>query len=120
MCRKPCRQRPTGPNDICTDNFINFHQFAVPKGTEVDSHLATLRSSAHYSFLGRTQFYFKDGQSYFKLRKVGAVCSLYTRRNLNSPGDYSVEIVGDVIDTRGRLLCRTTFKILVNVGEYSF
>lgn len=120
VCRKPCTKRPSGPTDTCTERFVTFHQFAVPKGTKVNSHLATLSSSSYFSFLGRTQFYFKDGQSYFKLRKVGSVCSLYTRRNLATPGDFSVEIIGDVINSRGQLLCRTTFKILLNVGEYTF
>ncbi|XP_065067753.1 hemicentin-1-like isoform X2 [Rhopilema esculentum] len=120
MCRKPCTKRPTGPRDICTDRFINFRQFAVPKGTKQGSRLATLRSSHYYSFFGKSQFYFRDGQSYFTLRNFGAACSLNTKRDLIYPGDYSVEIVGDVINNKGQLLCRTTFKILVNVGNYAF
>ena len=120
VCRKPCSRRPTGPNDICTDRFVVFRQFAVPIGTRANIYLATLRSFSYHSFFGRLQFYFKDGHSYFKLRKVGSACSLYTRRDLVHSGDYSVEVIGDVIGNRRQLLSRTTFKILVNVGEYPF
>jgi len=120
LCRKPCSRRPTSPNDICTDRYVIFHQFAVPIRTRANSYLDTLRSLSYYNFLGRSQFYFKDGQSYFRLRKVGSACSLYTRRDLIHPGDYSIEVIGDVIGNRRQLLSRTTFKILVNVGEYAF
>ena len=119
LCRKPCKRRPIGPNDYCTDQYVAFLQYAVPKGTKTDSLLTRLHARNMYGAT-TTQFYFKTGQSYFKINKFGFSCGLYVGRNLIYPGDYSVEIVGDVMNSKGHLLCRTTFKILVNVGNYGF
>ena len=111
---------PAAPRGICTDRYISFHTFTLPLGVLVNSRLGTLRAKQSYGYNGRAQFYFKSGQSFFKLHRSFNSCVVYTKRNLIHPGNYDVEIYADVVDRRGQLICRTVFKLFINVGKYQF
>ncbi len=86
----------------------------------MNKRLVTLQARPSHAYVGQVQFYFVSGQSYFQLRKLGPTCIVYTRRNLMHPGNLDVVIHADIISARGQLVCRTVFKLYINVGKYRF
>ena len=105
----------------CRREYIRYYKFALPRYAPKDRQMVTLRVNTYVARrMSRSQFYFKNGNSKFRLRKYYDSAVLYTRGVMSFPGDENLEIISDIFDDMNRLVCRTTFKVYVNVANYRF